>query len=179
MQDKGWLWGGLLSLLCLAGCSTKLIGSPADRPEVLAQIQVASDNPGNRTTVAVERNLQQHAIRLSPKAPLVLTLSQMNYSHPLPDQINAGVAFVTTATLSVTYQLTSSCGELIIPDQTISATRNLLHNANQVNTTSMDDLFQRSLSQQLASNIYYQLSAIDTVKRIKKALELSDAAKRH
>jgi outer membrane lipopolysaccharide assembly protein LptE/RlpB len=165
--------------LLLSGCSTKLIGGPSDRPASLAHISVESENPGNRTTVAVRRSLKEHDIQLSSNAPLVLSLKNMRYTHPLPEQINAGVAFITTATLTVTYQLTTKGGHVIIANRTISASQNLLHNANQVNTTSMDNLFMRSLSQQLANSIYYQLSATNTIKRIDNALEKSHAAKRH
>jgi outer membrane lipopolysaccharide assembly protein LptE/RlpB len=166
-------------LLSLTGCSTKLIGSRADRPSALTQVNVVSENPGNRTTVAVKRSLQEHAITIDKQAPLVLALTKMHYTHPLPDQINAGVAFTTIATLSVTYQLETAGGRVIISNRTISAQQNLLHNANQVNTASMDNVFKRSLSRQLASSIYYQLSATDTVKLIEKALGKPHAAKRH
>ena len=167
--------------LGLVACSTKLIGSAADRPAVIAQVHVISDNPGNRTTVAIERNLKEHDIQLTQNAPVVLELTNMTYSHPFPDQINAGVAFTTTATLSATYRLTTASGEPIQGDTTVSASQSLFHNANQVNTTSMDNIFLRTLSRKLASSIYYRLSATNTTKRIEKILGQGQkhAAKRH
>lgn len=164
--------------LTLSGCSTQLIGSSADRPAALMQINVTSENPGNRTTVTVERTLKEHRIQLNPNAPLILSLKNISYTHPLPDQINAGVAFVTTATLTIRYELTTNKGVIVVSDRTIAASQNLLHNANQVNTASMDSIFLRSLSQQLANSIYYQLSATNTVKLINKVLGKSDAVER-
>ena len=154
----------------ISACTTKLIGNPADRPAVIAQVHVISDNPGNLTTVAVERNLKSHAIQLSNQAPVELILSNMSYSHPLPDQINAGVAFTTTATLSATYRLMTASGKQIQGDTPVSASQSLLHNANQVNTTSMDNVFMRNLSRQLASTIYYALSSTNTTQKIEKIL---------
>jgi outer membrane lipopolysaccharide assembly protein LptE/RlpB len=164
--------------LGLTSCSSHLIGSPIDRAPVIARLDIISENPGNQTTVAVERILQAHDIQLDNQAPVVLHLSQMNYSHPLPDSINAGSAFSTTATLSATYRLTTASGKLIRPDTTVTASQNLFHNANQVNTSSMDIIFIQTLSKQLANTLYYQLSGTNTIQEIEKILGKAHAPKR-
>lgn len=172
--------GALLTLtLLVTGCSTKLIGSPTDRSAVISRINLVSTNPDNRTTVAVKRSLAEHGIQVTYKAPLTLALDKMHFKHPFPDQIDAGVAFTTTATLSATYKLTTAKGNAIIPEREVNASQSLFHNANQVNTSSMDNIFMRILSKRLANSIYYQLSATNTIKKIKKTLKEKHAAKRH
>ncbi len=163
----------------LSSCSTQLIGSAADRSPIIARVDVVSDNPGNRTTVALERALKEHDIQVTKSAPVVLQLSEMSYSHPFPDQINAGSAFSTTASLSATYRLMTASGKLIRSDTPVSVSENLFHNANQVNTTSMDTIFMRILSRKLANAIYYQLSATNTIQEIKKVSAEEYANKRH
>lgn len=181
MHVRGFKKLGLLLTLPLltAGCAIKLVGSPADRPAVIARMCVTSDNPGNRTTVAVKRTLKEHDINLSKNAPVVLVLSKMTYDHPFPDQINAGVAFTTTATMQATYEITTTSGKTIIPENTLSVDQSLFHNANQVNTTSMDDVYYRTLSRKLANNLYYKLSSTRVTHKIEQALGVKHAVKRH
>jgi outer membrane lipopolysaccharide assembly protein LptE/RlpB len=169
-------WGVLLvAFLCLGGCAAQKI-SPSSP---IAHLKLVSSNPGDRTTVAIKRTLTGHGIQITDKAPLVLVLDSIKYSNPFPDQLNAGVAFTTTSTLSLNFTVTTLSGKVILEKRSLSESHSLFHNANQVNTSSMDNLFLRTLSRRLANRIYYQLSATDTTETIKKAMGHKHAAKRH
>lgn len=163
----------------LSGCSLSLIGKASDRPAAIARIQVVSDSPGNRLTTAVKRELQSRHVEVTDAAPLTLHLSKTSYTHPLPTQFNAGVAFTTTATLTTHYELTTHADKTILGDTSLSESQSLFHNANQVNTTSRDNLFQRELAHKLASSIYFKLAAENTVKKIKQATEANHATQGH
>lgn len=176
-----WKKTAWLSLLLplLSGCSLKLIGSAQDRPAVISRVRVVSANPDNRLTIAVKRSLASRDVTISEKAPITLYLSKIDYDHPLPEHFTAGVAFTTTATLSAHYKLTTRSGKIILADSSISASQSLFHNANQVNTSSRDNLFQRTLAQKLANSIYFKLSSEQTITQIRRALEVKHAAKGH
>ena len=155
--------------LGITGCGLHLIGTPADRPSSLARMHFTSDNPNNRLTGVVKRSLIARDIVLTDKAPLILSLSKIKYTHPFPSELNAGVAFTTTATLSATFELLTRSGKTVVGPARISANESLFHNANQINTTSMDALFERLLTARLAAQLFDVLRSAHTQALIAKA----------
>lgn len=74
----------------------------------------------------------------------------------------------TTATKPLPTEETERYGDIL--SQTLSSSESIYHYANQVDTSSLNPLMRRLLSQRLAQEIYDRLAAYDTIRLVQNAL---------
>ena len=106
-------------------------------------------------------------IRIKSNAPFVLNISDISFSHSQPNLISTEIAVTYNYTMTMTFSILKG-EKKIIPNKTLSASRNIIMNVNQVYTSAVTELARRELSREIINLLYYQLIS----QEMKNALQM-------
>ncbi|OGT06834.1 MAG: hypothetical protein A2103_00210 [Gammaproteobacteria bacterium GWF2_41_13] len=169
---KKYTLGMMLGLLLLSGCGFHLVGT-ADLPPSLKTLYLNSFAPYGNLTKAVRQMLESSHVQVvrNPKeAPLTLDLISDNFVTAQTtiggnDQIQNYIA-----TYSATYDLKNTQGQTIAGPFISQKQENIAVLQNEVltNSNKLTDA-QQALTQKVAEDILFHLSAKDTLTVIKSS----------
>ena len=153
----------------LTGCGFHLYNKQAMAPQ-LATLYVQSNNPYG----SLENNLKQSLAGLDIKladssqaAPVSLDITNSSLTHDNPALSSSSQATVYTFTYNVTFDLLDKHGKPIINPQTVTVTRTLTLNPNEVLEASSDvDSMKQEMERELVFKIINRLNANNTKKAL-------------
>lgn len=151
----------LLSLALLSGCGFHPRRA-ADIPPQLRTLHLDTSQPYSQFITQLKGMLQALNIKLVKQAPYTLKIISISFTQDDPSITTTALAVTITYTLSVRLRLLSSSGKAIIPDRTLSTSRSISQNTNQVYTPGTATLAKQELRRDLISQLYYLLTANDT-----------------
>ncbi|OGT11942.1 MAG: hypothetical protein A2X77_05445 [Gammaproteobacteria bacterium GWE2_42_36] len=169
---KKYTLGIIVGLFLLNGCGFHLVGT-ADLPPSLKTLYINSASPYSDLTKTVRQMLESSHVQVvrNPKeAPLTLDLISENFATTQTtiggnDQMQNYVA-----TYSVTYDLKNAQGQMVAGPFTSQKQENITILQNEVitNSNKLTDA-QQALTQKVAEDILFHLSAKNTLTAIKSA----------
>ena len=160
----------LISFILLTACGFHLRGQ-SELPVELKTLYLQSPNPYSPMTKQLKQTLQHLGINLvnSPNlAQLTLQIirDQLNQSESIVGANTQVREFYLTYILG--YQLIDQEGELVVPQQFVSATRNFTADTNRSLGTSNE---RKTLEQEMHRDVIFQLLNRLNSKTTRKILE--------
>lgn len=152
--------------------------SASDVPPSLHILYLDSPNPYSPLVVQLQRTLQSvdvHIVNTIDEAPVILRIITNDFYYHIPTILDSGDAVTYSYTVKVTYQLQTKTGENITAPKTISITRSLIQNANQVYTPNATQLMKREITRTVVILIYHDLLSQGT----RQALDITLKQHRH
>lgn len=161
----------LIIPIFLVGCGFHLRGAHTLPPQ-LHTMYLQSDKPYSDFTKQVKMTLKISNITLTDdptKAPIILALSNENFSTYQTSVGNSTQTRNYNATYSVTYQLQNKCGNDITKAKIISNSNTITVNQNEILENSNKlSIAKQNLIRDLVMKLMFQLSSKDTIMALKK-----------
>ena len=155
-----------IAVLCsLTACGFKLYSKTAIPPQ-LHRIYLQSAHPYESLETSLKQILTMQGINFtdSPKtAPIILNITGISFSHDDSNTVSSSQATVFNFTYNVTFNLLDSHGKAIITPQTVSATRTLTLNPNEVLDANPEvDTTKQEMERELIFKITNHLNSKNT-----------------
>lgn len=156
--------GLLLTVCCLVGCGFHLRGS-VTLPPSLKHLYLATNTPYSPLTRILQDNLKFSGVELTKSrqsANLVLQILREDVSQQILTTSTTQQTRQYNLILAVTFQITDPDGNVLIFPQTLSETRVLTMESNQILASSNEaaSLYQQ-MRQAIATDILNRLSSPD------------------
>jgi len=156
----------LIYILCsLTACGFKLYSKEAIPPQ-LHTIYLQSNNPYGSLETSLKQTLTTQGIHFTDSAkhvPIILNISDTNFTHDNSNTVSSSQATVYNFTYDVTFNLLDAHGKKIIKPQTVSATRTLTLNPNEVLDANPEvDTMKQEMERELIFKITNRLNSKNT-----------------
>lgn len=162
---KKFILLALIVFCCaLSGCGFRPRSS-AEVPEALKVLYLDTPNPVSPFSVQLARTLNAVHIRLvnEPKdAPFILRILESGWQYDIPNMIYSGNAISYSYTFRVRYTLQKRSGEFLFQPKTLTVSRSLIQNANQIYTPDATMLMKREITRTMVILLYNNLVSIKT-----------------
>lgn len=149
----------LISLTTLMACGFQPRSGRALPPQL--KLLYLKQNPGHpRLNQSIQQLFQALGIRLvdqPQKAPYIFEITQASFEHDQPSITTSNQAITYTYTLKFHYQITDSAGHILWGPQRITASRQVIMNANQIYTNNLSPFIKGQLEHEVTTLLFNQL----------------------
>jgi len=172
----------LLTSLWIEGCGFHF-RSGKEIPSELKTVYLITPNPYSSFTERLSNLLKGVDIHLTScpeAAPVTLEVTQATFSKNNPAITTATEPVAYTYTLTIQYHLKTAEGKGITPMKSLSSSRSVVLNAQQIYSASSASLIQPQLEQEIVMLMYNQLisqSTRDELKAVKLKMEVKSCKK--
>ena len=156
----------LINLGLCSGCGFHA-RSVTDLPPSLKKISLEMPNIDAGFQTDVNRFLESLQITIDPNASLVLNISAFNITHNDPGFTTTTQAVTYIYTMTLTFSILKN-NKVLIPPRTLSASRAVIMNVNQIYTSNTASLAKTELERELINLLYTQLISQNTHTALKK-----------
>jgi outer membrane lipopolysaccharide assembly protein LptE/RlpB len=144
----------LLTALSLASCGLQLRETQLSPPlHTLALTLSTIDNSIQYDVIRLLRSLD---VNINQHAPVTLYISEFNFSHTTPDFTRTSQAVSYTYTMKIVFSIIKA-KKVCYPPTTLTASRTIWMNLNQVYTSATDRLAKEELERDIINALYYHL----------------------
>lgn len=166
----------LLMLFTLTSCGFHLRGSFTLAP-ALHKIYIETKNPYGQLTRNLQQYLKQSNVEITASPDTATTVLAILSESETQNLVSVDITQLSrqyNLVLTVTYQVTSAKGEVLVPPQTMTETRSLPIQANQVlaGSNEANTLYQK-MREAIVFDIINQLSSAKTTALLKGKNETS------
>lgn len=155
--------------LTLAACGFQMYSKEILPPQ-LSNIYIQSSEPYDTFTANVKHSLRSAGINLvtaAKESPVTLNISGISFTHDNPNITSSSQATIYNFTYTVTFNLLDKTGKTIVERQSISATRTLTLNPNEVLEASSEvSVMKNEMERELVMQIFNRLSSNNVAKAL-------------
>jgi len=155
--------------LCLSGCGFTLRNAQSLPPQ-LQTMYYQIDNPYGDFELLLKRSLISSKITLLPnpsKLAPTIHVSAEDVPPSTTTSVSSSSARLYTLTYKVVISINDAQGKIVVPPQTISVSRNLSLQPNEmIENASQVVIIKKEMMQELIVNIFNVLCARDTFKAL-------------
>lgn len=151
----------MLAMISIGGCGFKP-RHPSDLPPQLHFLRLCSPRPEEQLPVMLKRTLQALHVRFTKHATIILKLSKVQYTYANPNISSTIYAVQYPVTLTVSVFLLGPNQKVILPSHSISVSRVVILNANQVLVPNILREAAQDLTREAVNLIYYWLISENT-----------------
>lgn len=156
----------LLSIsLMLSACGFHLRSSQQLPPQ-MSSIYLKTKDPYSPFVIALKQTLTSGGVNLvanQMQAPITLDLTNISFKYYSPTLGNSSLARTYNFYGSLTYRLTNNKNKVLLAPQTITSSRSLTLNANQLlDNNNQSKLLKQAMVQEMVNELFNRLSSQQT-----------------
>ena len=158
-------------VLTITACGLHL-RSQNQLPAKLHIVYLHSINPYGSFESTFRQTLRSAGVRVvksREQAPVSINIIRAKFTHTVPALGGSTLARTYTFNAVVIYDLTNNKGKLLLPQQTVTSSRSLTLNANQLlESNDQAALLQREMTRELINKLFNRLSSDQTLQALEK-----------
>lgn len=135
--------------------------SANDLPPELKTVSLKMPNIDSGFQEDIIRLLQTLDVTISPNASVSIDISAFNFTHIDPDLTTTAQAVTYVYTMTLTFSVLKN-NTVIIPSKTLSVSRSIILNVNQVYTSGAALLAKHEMEKEMVNLLYFQLISQNT-----------------
>lgn len=136
-----------------------------DFPKELKTISVKMPNIDRIFQEDIIRLLQSLHVKIDSNAPITLDINTFNFTHTHPELTTTAQAVTYIYHMTLTFSILKN-NKILVPPKTLSASRSIIMNVNQVYTSSTASLAKRELEREIINLLYFHLISQNTQRAL-------------